>query len=112
MRREAVARGVADLHRQFRQYSAELLGDYLDIRGRVEELADVYAPDSYAASQRLGERVRARGGAGIVYDSIRHAGGVNAAAHRPRNIVGVIQTDHFEVHAFAGSRRIELRKLS
>jgi hypothetical protein len=112
MRREAVARRVADQHRQFRQYSAQLLGDYLDIRGRAEELADVYAPDSYAASQRLGERVRARGGAGIVYDSIRHAGGVNAAAHRPRNIVGVIQTDHFEVHAFAASRRIELRKLS
>ena len=53
-----------------------------------EELADVYAPDSYAASQRLGERVRARGGAGILYDSIRHTGGVNAAAHRPRNMRG------------------------
>jgi hypothetical protein len=37
---------------------------------------------------------------------------VNAAAHRPRKVVHVMQTDHFEIHAFAASRRIELRKLS
>jgi hypothetical protein len=112
LRREAFARGAADMQRQFRQYSAHLIGDYLDIRGRPVELADVYTSDSYAASQRLGERVRASGGAGILYDSIRHAGGVNVAAHRPRNVLDVIQTDHFEIRAFAASRRIELRKLS
>jgi hypothetical protein len=112
LRREAFARGVVDVQRQFRQYSARLIGDYLDIRGRPVELADVYASDSYAASQRLGERIRASGGAGIVYDSIRHAGGVNIAAHRPRNVLDVIQTDHFEIRAFASSQRIELRKLS
>jgi hypothetical protein len=112
LRREAFARGVADMQRQFRQYSARLIGDYLDIRGQSAAFADVYASDSYAASQQLGERIRASGGAGILYDSIRHVGGVNIAAHRPRNVLDVIQTDHFEIRAFAASRQIELRKLS
>jgi hypothetical protein len=111
MRREAVARGVAEMRREFRQYSARLIGEYLDIRGEAAERADVYASDSYTASQQLGESVRARGGAGIIYDSIRHAGGVNVAAHRPRNVLDVVQADHFEIRAAARSRRIELRKL-
>jgi RES domain len=112
MRREAAARGVENMHRQFRQYSARLIGDYLDIRGRQAELADIYASDSYSAAQRLGERVRADGGAGILYDSIRHAGGVNIAAHRPRNVLDVAQADHFEIRVYPASHRIELRRLS
>jgi hypothetical protein len=112
LRREAFARGIADMQRQFRQYSARLIGDYLDILGRPAAFADVYSSDSYAASQRLGERIRAGGGAGILHDSIRHAGGVNVVAHRPRNVLDVIQTDHFEIRAFVASRQIELRKLS
>ena len=112
MRREAHARGIADMRRQFRQYSAQLDGAYLDIRGRSAEFADVYASANYAASQRLGESIRATGGAGVLYDSVRHEGGVNVAAHRPRNVLDVVQTDHFEIRAAAQSRRIELRKLS
>lgn len=112
MRREAVARGTDGMHRVFRQYSARLLGDYLDIRGRQEDLADVYASDSYAASRILGEHIRASGGAGILYDSVRHAGGVNIAAHRPSNVLDVVQADHFEIRALAASRRIDLKKLS
>jgi hypothetical protein len=111
MRREAVARGVAGVQRQFRQYSARAIGAYRDIRGAAAEMAEVYAPDSYAASQRLGEEIRASGQAGILYDSVRHAGGVNVAAHRPRNVVDVVQVDHFEVRVTAASRRIEVRRL-
>jgi hypothetical protein len=112
MRREAIARGIDRMRRLFRQYSARLAGDYLDIRGQRAALADVYASDSYAASRQLGERVRAGGGAGILYDSVRHAGGVNIAAHRLRNVLDVVQADHFEIRATAASRRIELRRLS
>ncbi len=112
MRREAFARGIDGMQRQFRQYSARLTGDYLDIRGRQAELSDVYAADSYAASRTMGERIRAEGGAGVLYDSVRHAGGVNIVAHRPRNVLDVVQADHFEIRALAASRRIELRKLS
>ncbi len=112
MRREAVARGIDGMHRVFRQYSARLVGDYLDIRGRQAELADVYASDSYAASRILGEHIRASGGAGILYDSVRHSGGVNIVAHRPCNVLDVVQADHFEIRALAASRRIELQTLS
>ena len=111
MRREAVARGVASMQRQFRQYSARVLGAYLDIRGAQGALAAVYAPDSYAAGQVLGEQIRASVQAGILYDSVRHVSGVNVAVHRPRNVVDVVQADHFEVRVAAASKRIEVQRL-
>jgi hypothetical protein len=112
LRREAVARGVPAMRRQFRAYTARLAGDYVDLRGRQAEFPDIYAPDRYDASQAFGEEVRASGGAGILYDSLRRAGGVNIAAHRPRNVQDVIQADHFEILAAAASPRVEVRKLS
>jgi hypothetical protein len=112
LRRESVARGVESMRRTYRAYAATLLGDYLDIRGRRAEYADVYAPDRYAASQALGEKIRADGGAGILYDSVRYADGTNVLAHRPRNVTDVLQTDHYAIVVFAASRRIEVHRLS
>lgn len=111
LRREAVARGVAEMAREFREYRAHLAGAYLDLRGAQTRLPEVYDPASYAAGQVLGERVRAEGGAGIVYDSVRHAGGVNAVAHRPRNVRDVVQAEHFRIRVQAGVRRVEVRGL-
>jgi hypothetical protein len=91
---------------------ATLSGDYLDIRGQQTRRSDVYASDRYDASQKLGEEVRARGGAGLLYDSLRRRTGVNVVAHRPRNITDIVQTDHFEVTVLATSRMIDVRKLS
>ncbi|OWO95515.1 hypothetical protein B5E41_06675 [Rhizobium esperanzae] len=112
LRREAVARGVATMARTYRSYAATLIGDYLDIRGEQALRPDIYDGTSYAASQLLGEAVRLSGGAGILYDSVRLRGGVNVAAHRPRNIRDVVQADHFEITVFAADRRIHVRKLS
>ncbi|PDT29582.1 hypothetical protein CO660_11775 [Rhizobium sp. L9] len=112
LRREAVARGVATMARTYRSYTATLIGDYLDIRGEQTLRPDIYDGTSYAASQVLGEEVRSSGGAGILYDSVRLRGGVNVAAHRPRNIRDVVQADHFEITVFAADRRIDVRKLS
>ncbi|MDK4735976.1 RES family NAD+ phosphorylase [Rhizobium sp. CNPSo 3490] len=112
LRREAVARGVATMARTYRSYSATLAGNYLDIRGEQALRPDIYDGTSYAASQVLGEQVRASGGAGILYDSVRLSGGVNVAAHRPRNIRDVVQADHFEITVFAAERRIDVRTLS
>ncbi|MGO7449457.1 RES family NAD+ phosphorylase [Rhizobium ruizarguesonis] len=111
LRREAVARGVVTMARTYRSYSANLIGDYLDIRGEQTLRADVYDGTSYAASQVLGEEVRSRGSAGILYDSVRLKGGVAIVAHRPRNIQGVVQADHFEITVSATDRRIDVRKL-
>jgi RES domain len=112
LRREAVARSVATMTRTYRAYTATLLGDYLDIRGQQTKHPDVYASDRYDASQKFGEEVRASGGSGILYDSLRRQTGINVVAHRPRNAADIVQTDHFEISVSAAARAIEVRKLS
>lgn len=52
-----------------------------DLRGLAGVLHD---PDSYAASQPYGRRLREQGEAGIVYDSVRHPGGQCVALFTPR----------------------------
>jgi hypothetical protein len=112
LRREAVARSIATMSRTYRAYTATLLGVYLDIRGQQITRPNVYASDRYDASQKLGEDVRASGGAGLLYDSLRRRAGSNVVAHRPRNIVDILQTDHFEIAVSAASRIIEIHRLS
>ncbi|MPZ55171.1 MAG: RES domain-containing protein [Rhizobiales bacterium] len=112
LRREAVARSVATMTRTYRAYTATLLGDYLDIRGQQAKHPKIYASDRYDASQKFGEEVRASGGAGILYDSLRRQTGINVIAHRPRNIADIVQADHFEISVSAAARTIDVRKLS
>ena len=112
LRREAVATGKPRLSRDFRAYTAALEGSYLDIQGQQARRPDVYASDSYAASQALGEGVRTSGGAGILYDSVRHLGGTCVVSYRPRNVLEVVQADHWQVGVLASSSRVSLRKLS
>ncbi len=112
LRRETVVRGAAAMRRRYRAYTATLLGDYLDIRGQQASRPEIYASESYAASQRFGEQIRTSGGAGVTYDSVRFIGGTNVVAHRPRNITDIMQTDHYEITAQAASRTIDVRKLT
>ncbi len=110
LRREAVARGKPTLARTYRGYACRLVGSYLDIRGQQAIRAAVYDPESYVASQALGEAIRAVQGAGLIYDSVRHAGGVNVVAHRPRNVLDVVQADHFEIVVEAASKQIKVTR--
>lgn len=112
LRRESVARGAVTMSRTYRAYTAALLGDYLDIRGQQAARADVYASERYDASQKLGEEVRASGGAGLIYDSLRHQTGINIVAHRPRNVREITQTDHYEITVLSTARIIDVRKIS
>jgi hypothetical protein len=111
LRREAAATARPRLARQYRAYTATLAGRYLDLRGQKAARPDLYASDDYAAGQALGERVRADGGAGVLYDSLRLAGAVNIAAHRPRNVRDVVQAEHFEITVRPDARRIEARRM-
>ena len=77
-----------------RVYAVELDGELHDIRGRQAEWPLVYDPDDYSAGQALGARLRADGSAGIVYDSVRHAGGMCAAVFRPRCLASPRQERH------------------
>jgi hypothetical protein len=112
LRRETVARSLATMTRTYRAYAATLLGNYLDIRAQQTTRSDVYASDRYDASRKLGEEVRASGGAGLLYDSLRRRDGSNVVAHRPSNITDIVQTDHFEITVLSTSRVIDVRKLS
>ena len=97
MRREAVATGQATLSRTFRVYSARLEGDFVDICGEQAAKPDVYASGDYGASQQFGEEMRAAGEDGILFDSLRHEGGINIAAFRPSRVLDVVQCYHYDV---------------
>lgn len=67
---------------------AELDADLLDIRAGHPCPPGVYDPDEYGAGQAFGAMVRRLGGYGVVYDSVRHAGGECAAIFRPPALSG------------------------
>ncbi|MDN3626486.1 RES family NAD+ phosphorylase [Methylobacterium isbiliense] len=112
LRREAAALCLAGLKRRYRAYTSTLDGSYVDIRGQQSTMPAVYDTRSYGASQAFGERLRAAGEAGIIFDSLRHAGGINVAAFCPTKILNVIQTSHYEISVQSGSSRIDVKQLT
>lgn len=111
LRREAAARALPELRRTYRSYTARLEGSFVDLRGLGSDRPELYAPDGYAASQAFGEAVRASAQDGILYDSVRLRGGVNAVSYRPAKVLDVVQAGHFEIVVTAADRRIEARLL-
>jgi hypothetical protein len=124
LRREAASRSLPGLRRVYRSYAARLDGAFVDIRrahapaGQGPLLDGLYDPRDYARAQPFGEAVRdaalAGGGsetAGIVFDSLRLGGGVNAVAYRPSLVLDVVQADHYAVHVRRDERRIEVERL-
>ncbi len=76
----------------YREYLADFRAVFHDLRNndlRDEHPGGNHAykkylnPVSYRASQQLGRRLLDRGSAGIVYPSVRHAGGTCIACFRP-----------------------------
>jgi hypothetical protein len=110
LRRECWARGLVSQTRQYRTYRARLEGGYHDVRGNAEP--GLYAPLDYRASQAFGENLRAAGSDGLIYDSLRHAGGTAICAYRPDNILDVMQAEHFAVTVRTDTARIVVDRLS
>lgn len=79
---------------EMRCYLADVICEMHDLRGRRAELPDIYDPQSYAASQRLGADLRAAGSQGIAFDSVRRPGGECVAVFRPRLVQNVRQSVH------------------
>jgi Sulfatase-modifying factor enzyme 1/RES domain len=63
---------------------------------RPEGVVDpaVFDPDSYAASQAIGRKLHAVGSEGVVYRSVRHAGGTCLAIYKPRLVQNMTQGVH------------------
>lgn len=110
LRREAFARGQASATRCFRVYVARLEGRFVDLCGADEP--QLYDGQDYAASQAFGERQRAAGEDGIVYDSLRFVGGVAICAYRPSKVLDVTQAQHFSVTVRTDEAVIEVETLS
>ena len=112
LRREALARGKPGASRTYRAYTATLLGSYLDIRGLQAARAAAYDALDYSAAQAFGESIRAGGGDGLMFDSLRHAGGTNVVAYRPPNVTNVTQGDHLEIAVTVASPAISVTRLA
>ena len=79
---------------EMRCYVADISCELHDLRSRMSELADIYDPASYGASQKLGRDLRAAGSNGIAFDSVRRHGGECVAVFRPRLVQNVRQSVH------------------
>lgn len=92
LRREVTLSALTEKTEDYRAYIARLEGAYVDVRGAAPALHD---PKSHAAGQRFGEAVRAGGGAGISYDSVRDPDGWNFVCYRPTLVQEVRQSSHW-----------------
>ena len=84
---------------QMRELVANLDGSYLDIRGLAGSHPDLYHPTDYSKSQAFVASLRWPFGEepGIIYDSVRRAGGTNVCIFHPAAVgTPVVQADHFE----------------
>lgn len=77
----------------YREYMADFRAEFHDLRGRDTQSAyeKYLSPASYKASQQLGRRLVDAGSAGLVYPSVRHAGGTCVACFRPALVGNVRQ---------------------
>ena len=95
---------------EMRCYLADVTCELHDLRGRRTELADIYDPASYAASQKLGSALRAAGSNGIAFDSVRRNGGECVAVFRPRLVQNVRQGVHLR-YAWDGNAIAEVYEI-
>jgi hypothetical protein len=100
-RRLRLSAGAFPTSIQMRQLIGSVDCDLVDIRGQRIGRPDLYDPDDYAAGQTFGVRLRwpasGPGENGIVYDSVRRAGGTNVCIYRPSLVaLPLLQADHYE----------------
>ena len=72
----------------FDDYLADFSGEFHDLRG-PNDWTDCLDPDTYVQSQALAERLLDGGSLGIVYPSVRRAGGTCLACFRPALVMNV-----------------------
>lgn len=81
-----------------RLIEADLCAELHDLRLWTASHPALYDPNVYGPAQALGARLRALGSWGVVYASVRHAGGECAAVFRPRALGPGRATRHVAMH--------------
>jgi hypothetical protein len=94
--RELAEIGVSDARLQMRLYLADFSGTFHDVREDTTANRPLHDPVSYAASQTLAARLLKDGSNGVLYRSVRRAGGQCIACFRPRLVMNVRADRHFE----------------
>ncbi len=77
-----------------RTYVADIRGEFVDLRGYGRRKPDLMHPGDYAASQAYARARRQEGANGIVYDSVRHPGGICVGVFRPKRVAPCRQGPH------------------
>jgi hypothetical protein len=70
-------------------YMADFSADFHDLRSRPPGLRPVLDPETYVESQAFAERLLETGSLGVIYPSVRHAGGTCIACFRPALVTNV-----------------------
>jgi hypothetical protein len=107
---ELVEVGHFDTRMQMRLYHADFDARFHDIRDRGGAWAPLYDRGSYAASQQFGRDLLHDGSNGVVYRSVRWAGGECLACFRPRLIRRVRVAAHYE-YVWEGSDVPRVRRV-
>jgi RES domain-containing protein len=81
---------------RYQNLLADFNSSFHDLRG-AKSHEKCLAPDSYVASQRLAAQLLEEGSLGIVYPSVRRAGGTNLACFRPALVGNVRRGQVFEL---------------
>ena len=78
------------MHLPMRLYHVAVDQRLHDLRPRAAALEACHHPDSYAASRALAAALHAAGSPGVVYRSVRHAGGQCAGLFSPQGASGCL----------------------
>jgi hypothetical protein len=70
-------------------YTADFSAEFHDLRSAPPDIRSTLDPDTYVDSQALAERLLDAGSLGVVYPSVRHAGGTCIACFRPALVTNV-----------------------
>lgn len=110
--RELAEIGVFETRLQMRLYLADFHGAFHDVRPDLPEYVAYHDPVSYAASQELARRLMAAGSNGVIYRSVRRAGGECLACFRPALVENVRPSGHFEYRWRGPGRAPSIRRLA
>jgi hypothetical protein len=83
---------------QFREILLSVDADLHDLRGTEASDHPALDPDSYRMSQQLAASLKAAGSNGVVYPSVRQAGGECAGLFYPDCASGPVQGRHLDYH--------------
>lgn len=95
---------------EMRQYLSDLDAEFHDVRPSPD-FDSCHDPQNYRDGQRLAEQLLASGSNGVIYRSVRRAGGECIACYRPKLILNIRPAAHFE-YLWDGKPRPQVRVLT